>query len=83
MKWIIYIVQGHKKHQKIGGGAPASRSTLGYWKGHLKMLSSQKCWRRGGGEKNFPVVPHRNCTFLTKFFFKTWKFPNKKGTLYK
>ena len=34
----------------------------------------------GGGEKNFPVVPYRNCTFLTKFFKKTWKFPNKKGT---
>jgi hypothetical protein len=24
--------------------------------------------------------PCRNCTFLTKFFKKTWKFPNKKGT---
>jgi hypothetical protein len=34
----------------------------------------------GGGGKNFPVVPYRNCTFLTKFFLKTWKFPSKKGT---
>ena len=37
----------------------------------------------GGGEgekKNFPVVPYRDCTFLTKFVLKTWKFPNKKGT---
>ena len=30
--------------------------------------------------KEFPVVPYENCTFLTKFFFKNWKFPNKKGT---
>ena len=34
----------------------------------------------GGEEKNFPVVPYRDCTFFTKFFLKTWKFPNKKGT---
>ena len=38
----------------------------------------------GGGrwaeEEKFPVVPYRNCTFLTEFFLKTWKFPNKKGT---
>ena len=34
----------------------------------------------GGGRKNFPVVAYRNCTFLTKFVKKTWKFPNKKGT---
>jgi hypothetical protein len=32
------------------------------------------------GERDFPVVPYRNYTFLTKFFLKTWKFPNKKGT---
>jgi hypothetical protein len=38
------------KHQKIGG-APASRGTLGYRKGHLKNFS-QKCW--GGEEKIFP-----------------------------
>jgi hypothetical protein len=36
----------------------------------------------GGVKKNFPVVPYQNCTFLTKFFLKTWKFPNKKGTFY-
>ena len=35
---------------------------------------------KGGEEKNFPVVPCRNCTFLTTFFLKTWKFPNTKGT---
>jgi hypothetical protein len=34
----------------------------------------------GGEEKNFAVVPYRNCTFLTKCLKKTWKFPNKKGT---
>ena len=34
----------------------------------------------GGGRKNFPVVAYRYCTFLTKFFKKNWKFPNKKGT---
>ena len=71
--------QGRTKHQKIGG-ALASRGTLGYRKGHLKNFS-RKCWRRwGGGRKNFPVVAYRYCTFLTKFFKKTWKFPNKKGT---
>jgi hypothetical protein len=32
------------------------------------------------GRENFPVVAYRNCMFLTKFFKKTWKFPNKKGT---
>jgi hypothetical protein len=35
----------------------------------------------GGGEEKFSRrTPYRNCTFLTKFFLKTWKFPNKKGT---
>jgi hypothetical protein len=62
---------------KDWGGAPASRGTLGFRKGDLKNFS-RKCWRRGGG--GVPVVPYRNCTFLTKFFLKTWKFPNKKGT---
>ena len=28
----------------------------------------------------FPSYQYRNCTFLTKFFLKTWKFPNKKDT---
>jgi hypothetical protein len=32
-----------------------------------------------GGREKFPVIQYRNCTFLTKFFLKTWKFPNKKG----
>jgi hypothetical protein len=31
-------------------------------------------------QKNFPVIPYRNCTFLTNFFLKTLKFSNKKGT---
>ena len=31
-------------------------------------------------KKNFPVIPYRNCTFLNKFFLKTSKLPNKKGT---
>ena len=71
--------QGRRKHQKIGG-ALAYRGTLGYRKGHLKTFS-RKCWRRGGGgRKNFPIAAYRNCTFFTKFFKKTWKFPNKKGT---
>ena len=66
--------QGRRKLQKIEG-APASRGTLGYWQGHLKNIS-RKC---------FPSyhtidVPYRNCTFLTKLFLKTSKFPNKKGT---
>jgi hypothetical protein len=34
----------------------------------------------GGGGGDFPIIPYRNCTFLTKFFLKTSKFPNKKGT---
>jgi hypothetical protein len=32
-----------------------------------------------GGEI-FPSYYTGNCTFLTKFFFKKWKFANKKGT---
>jgi hypothetical protein len=74
----IHGSQGRRKHQKIGGGAPASRGTLGYRKGHLKNFSP-KCWRRGG-KKKFSRRSIPNCTFLTKFFKKTWKFPNKKGT---
>jgi hypothetical protein len=33
-----------------------------------------------GRKKNFLVILYRNCTFLTKFFFKISKFPNEKGT---
>ena len=32
------------------------------------------------GKGNFAFIPYRNCTFLTKLFLKTSKFPNKKGT---
>jgi hypothetical protein len=32
----------------------------------------------GGGEKIFPVVPYRNCTFFTNFFKK---LPNKWADL--
>ena len=75
--------QGRRKHQQIGG-APASRGTLGYRKGHIKNFP-RKCWRQwagggGGRRKNFPAVAYRNCTFLTKYFKETWKFPIKKGT---
>jgi hypothetical protein len=58
-------IQGRRKHQKIGG-APASRGTLGYRKGHLK---------------NFPIVAYRNCTFLTKFFKKLGNFQTKRAPL--
>ena len=34
----------------------------------------------GRGKKTFSLIPYRNCTFFTKFFLKTSKFPNKKGT---
>ena len=55
------------------GGAPASRGTFRYWKGHLKIF-----W---GGKKNFPVILYRNCTFLIKMFFKYIEISaNKKGT---
>ena len=79
-EWLHQHVkcQGRRKHQKIGG-APASRGTLGYRKGHLKKFHGN-VGDRGGGRKNFPVVAYRNFTFFTKFFKKTWKFPNKKGT---
>ena len=72
--------QGRRKHQKIGG-APASRGTLGYRKGHLKNFS-RKCWQRGGGRgrKNFPVVGIPKLHVFDQIFYKTWKFPNKKGT---
>jgi hypothetical protein len=80
---ICLHVQGRRKHQEIGGGAPASRGTFGYCKGHLKHFS-QKCWRRAGGGENFSRhtidIPYRNYTFLTRFFLKTSKFPNKNGT---
>jgi hypothetical protein len=34
----------------------------------------------GQGGEDFPIIPYRNCTFLTNFFLKTSKFPIKKGT---
>jgi hypothetical protein len=36
----------------------------------------------GGAREKFSrhTIPKLTCTFLTKFFLKTWKFPNKKGT---
>jgi hypothetical protein len=70
--------QGRRKHQKIGGHR---------FQGHFRILKrapktffpKMLATGGGGGEKNFPVIPYRNCTFLTKFF-KTRKFPNRKGT---
>ena len=67
-------MQERRKHQKIGGGHRLS--------GALRILKMApktffpEMLATGG---DFPVIPYRNCTFLTKFFKKTWKFPNKKG----
>ena len=58
--------------------------------GQVQLLGQQTTnskFRWGGGgrvcarKKNFPVIPYRNCTFLTTFLKKTWKFPNKKASL--
>jgi hypothetical protein len=70
---LVCRKQGRRKHLKIGG-SPASRGTVGYWKGQLNNFS-RKCWRGGGGERNFPKLQ-----VLDQFFFLIWKFSNKKGT---
>jgi hypothetical protein len=55
------------KHQKIGGGGGTG------FQGHFRTL-------KRAPKKSYPeIIPCRNCTFLTTFFLKTWKFPNKKG----
>jgi hypothetical protein len=71
--------QGRRKHQKIGGGAPASRGHFRVSKRAPKKFFPEML-ATGGGRKHFPVVVYRNCTFFTNFFKKTGKFPNKKGT---
>ena len=47
--------QGRRKHQKIGG-APASRGTLGYRKGHQKIFPGNVGDGGGGEEKIFPTL---------------------------
>ena len=57
--------------KRFGGGALSDieKGTKKFFPGNV-----------GGTKKNFLVILYRNCTFLSKFFLKTSKFPNKKGT---
>jgi hypothetical protein len=66
--------------KRWGGGAPASRGTLRYRKGRLKIFY-RNVGNGEGEENNFPVVPYRNCTFLTKFFKKLGNFQTKRASL--
>jgi hypothetical protein len=52
------------------------------FQGHFWILkrAPKNIFPGNGGKENFPFIPYRNCTFLTKLFWKTSKFPNKKGT---
>jgi hypothetical protein len=70
--------QGRRKYQKIGG-APASRGTLGYWKGHLKNFS-RKCWG-GGGRKIFPSYHTEIARFWPNCFKKLGNFQTKRAPL--
>jgi hypothetical protein len=75
-------VQRRRKHQKIGG-APASRGTLGYRKGHLKNFTGNVGdggRGEGGRREKFSRRTIPKLHVFDHIVLKTWKFPNKKGT---
>ena len=55
--------------KRLGGGGTG-------FQGHFWILKRAP---KTFSPEMFPVIPYQNCMFLTKLFFKTSKFPNKKG----
>jgi hypothetical protein len=80
--FVVTRVQRRRKHQKIGG-APASRGTLGYRKGHLKNFTGNVGdggRGEGGRREKFSRRTIPKLHVFDHIVLKTWKFPNKKGT---
>ena len=62
--------------KRLGGGGHRFQGHFGILKRAPKKIFPEMLVTGG----IFPSYQYRNCTFLTKFFLKTWKFPNKKDT---
>ena len=63
--------QGRRKHQKTGGHRLPGAL--------LDIEKAPKKFSDNGGRKIILLYTQIYCAFLTNFFLKTLKFPNKKG----
>jgi hypothetical protein len=73
VQYVLLIYRGVGSIKRLGEGGGTG------FQGHFWILKRApknvfpEMLATGGGD--FPVIPYRNCMFLTKFILKTSKFP--------